>query len=251
MRSIFFSLFFSLALPLFSQNSSVKREGKPGDGIHFVSLNHAIRSGQYDALTTVGRLKDYGDFGLGSTERVQDELVILDGIVYAIPKTGKARIAEDKAGVAFCAIKFFKADKNLKLTNVKSLKKLEDLLDSVLTNNSFAAIKVSGIFSSASYSSYHIQQKPYKPIEDVPITEFKKENIEGTLVGYFTPESAKVINSPVYHFHFIDKNRGTGGHLREIEMKSVIIEIDYASDLSIHLPDPQLMEHIDLNKPIK
>jgi acetolactate decarboxylase len=249
-RSAFFCLVLTISSQVFSQSISANATSNI-DGIHYVSLNHVIRAGQYDGLTTVKELKEYGDFGLGSTEKVEAELVVLDGIVYTIPNSGKAIVAGEGAKIAFSAIKFFKPDKSFKVSNVKSLNELEDLLDSALIKNSFAAIKISGIFTSIKYTCYKAQERPYKPIEDVPVTAFEKGNVEGTLVGFFTPESAKVINNPIYHFHFLDKAKSTGGHMQEIAIESAKVEIDYSTNLSIQLPDPVMMQHLDLNKPLK
>ncbi|MDJ1495387.1 acetolactate decarboxylase [Cytophagaceae bacterium DM2B3-1] len=221
------------------------------DGIHYISLNRAIRLGQYDGVTTAKELKSYGDFGLGSEEKVASELVILDGVAYSIPADGKAKVMPDQAKIAFSAIKFFKTDKQVKINKAFSLKELEQYLDSLIVKNTFAAIKISGEFASITFTSYHKQEKPYKPIEQVPVSEFTHTKMKGTIVGFFTPESAAVLNSPTYHFHFIDQARTTGGHVQDCVIGNVEIELDYTRSFTADLADPAILQHIDLNKPIE
>ena len=59
------------------------------------------------------------------------------------------------------------------------------------------------------------------------------------------------MNSPTFHFHFIDDNKSTGGHVLDCNLKNGSIEIDYAKELHIQLPDIQSTDHIDLNELIK
>jgi acetolactate decarboxylase len=218
------------------------------DTLYYVSLNKAIHLGQYDGAMTAEALKAYGDFGLGSEEKLASELVILDGIVYRIPSDGKAALLSDDSRIPFAAVKFFKAEKERTIQQVPTLKKLEAVLDTVVFRNGFAAIRITGKFSSIEYRSFYKQEKPYKPVKDVPSTKFERTNIEGTLVGFYTPRSAEVLNSPSFHFHFIDKNKSTGGHLLECAVAEAEVEIDYATALHVLLPPQSFLEGIDLDK---
>ncbi|MCC9136455.1 acetolactate decarboxylase [Pontibacter silvestris] len=221
------------------------------DAIFYASLNQAIHLGQYDGAVQVRELKENGDFGVGSGEKLKSELVMLDGVAYSIPASGEASVLPDTAKVSFAAVKHFKSDQEVSISKMLNLNELESYLDSVLTKNSFAAIKVTGKLNSITYRSFYPQQKPYEPTEEVPEKELNRSNIEGTLVGFFTPESAEVLNSPVYHFHFVDNNKTTGGHVLDCTISEARVEIDYAKQLQVALPDPELVQHIDLNKPVR
>jgi acetolactate decarboxylase len=221
---------------------------KTSDVIHYISLNRSIHLGQFDGSISAKELRSFGDFGVGSQEKLLGELVLVDGVAYTIPATGVAKKMPDDAKIPFAAVTFFKADKSITLSNPFKLEELEKFLDSVIVKNSFAAIRITGKFDSLKFRSYVEQQPPYKPVDEVPVREFEKSEIEATIVGFFTPESAEVLNSPRYHFHVIDKNKTTGGHLLRCTVENVKIEIDYASSLNIHLPDPGKVSHIDLDK---
>lgn len=219
------------------------------DEVFYVSLNEAIHQGQYDGVLPVRELKAQGSMGVGSTARLAEEIVMLDGVVYGIPADGNAYELSDTAQVAYAAVKAFEPDENLSLNEAMAKDEVEASLDAARTKNAFAAIRVSGRFPSIRYRSFNPQEKPYQSTDEVPNVEFTRSDIAGTMVGFYTPESADVLNSPVYHFHFISEDKSTGGHVLDYELTEADVEIDYASQLNVQLPDPELLQHIDLDKP--
>lgn len=219
--------------------------------IYFTSLNYAIQLGQFAGVTTVKALKSSGDFGLGSEARLKGELVVLDGKFYSIDANGKARVMEDEDSISYAAIKSFRAEVNTVVKNVSSLKELEKVLAQKISENSFAAIRVHAAFRVIKFRSFEEQEEPFRPVDQVPEIKFERENITGTMVGYYTPKSAEVLNSPTYHFHFIDDARTTGGHVLDIDVAEASVEIDYAREIHIKLPEGTATEHVDLNTKIR
>ncbi|MCC9168296.1 acetolactate decarboxylase [Pontibacter harenae] len=233
-----------------AEKTSTSTQASENDAIFYASLNQAIHLGQYNGVLTVKELKQHGSLGVGSTARLVEELVIIKGVAYGIPANGNARELPDSTKVAFAAIKNFEPDDQLSIDRRLTLKELEAYLDSVITKNTFAAIRVRGKFSSITYRTFNPQDKPFRPTDDVPEVVYNRSDIQGTMAGFFTPQSAEVLNSPVYHFHFVDQNRTTGGHVKDFVADQLDIEIDYANELNVRLPDPALLRHIDLNKSV-
>ncbi|GAB2769037.1 acetolactate decarboxylase [Rhabdobacter roseus] len=221
------------------------------DVLFYTTLNRAVHLGQYDGVMTVRDFKKNGDFGLGSIDKLKYELIYLDGTPYGFSADGEAITLPDDARVVFGVTKHFKAQKTIELSEKLSLKKLQAVLDTLLDHNAFAAIKITGTFDQIKYFCYEEQQKPYKPTRKIGKKNFERSGVEGTIVGFFTPRSAEVLNSPNYHFHFTTQNRDGGGHVDDCRIGRVRIEIDYAEELRVHLPEPRLQQNIDLNKPIK
>lgn len=242
-------IIFTLGLLIMISTAFQKTE--TNDTIYFASLNRAIQLGQFDGIMSIKELLSHGDFGLGSEEKLKGELIILDGIAYGVLADGNARVLPEDSQIPFAAIKFFKPDTTLQMKGRElSFKKLKLYIDSVISTNSFAAIKIKGKFKSVQYRSFYKQEKPYKPVKEVPFNKFELKDLEGTMVGFFTPKSAEVLNSPNHHFHFIDANRTTGGHVLDCTVQEFQIQIDYSRDISIHLPSSEAEQNIDLNKPI-
>ncbi len=221
------------------------------DAIYYASLNRTVRLGHYDGVKTLKEVKQHGNFGLGSIDRIAAELVMVNDTAYQFSYDGKAKVMDDQTKLPFAAVKFFKTEKTYRLDKPYTLKELQHFLDSALYKNSFAAIRISGQFNTVEYFCYLPQEKPYPPIEEAKKKTVFNANTGGILVGFHSPRATEVINSPEYHFHFLNAQRNSGGHLQDCQIKNVIIEIDYADQLIIALPDPLTLTDIDLQQPIK
>jgi acetolactate decarboxylase len=221
------------------------------DAIHYTSLNSAIYLGQYDGDQSASDLKKFGNFGVGSEERLASELIMLDGKIYSVPASGELTEMRPQAKIPFAAVKFFDPEISVTIKRKLTQQEFEQQLDSVIGVNRFAAIKVTAKFSSITFRSYYEQQKPYKEISQAKEKFFDHQNFVGILVGFRTPKSADVLNSPVYHFHVIDLKKTTGGHLTDCVIDEAVIDIDYASQLIVDLPKPDKLQHVDLSKHVK
>ncbi|MBT1704477.1 acetolactate decarboxylase [Chryseosolibacter indicus] len=226
-------------------------QSQNNDIIYYASLNHAIHEGQFDGVITVNKLKTLGDFGLGSEEKLAGELIILNNEFYSIPSDSNARKMKSNDKLTFASVKKFKPDTTLKITNITDIKSLHALLSRIIHTNSFSAIQIHAKFKTVDFRSFVKQEKPYKPVDEVQEIKFKRADIEGTVVGFYTPKSAEVLNSPNYHFHFIDKDKKTGGHILDCSIVEGRIEVDVAQELHIILPQQENVEHINLNKPLQ
>lgn len=207
--------------------------------------------GQLDGVATLQEVKRHGDFGLGSRHALAGELVLVNGKAYHISIDGKAVVMPDSAKLPFAAAKFFRPEKTFTLKRSLNLEELQSLLDSLINTSLFSAVKISGSFSSIQYKCFYPQSKPYKPIAESSAKFFDSTNITGTMAGFFTPKSAIVLNSPNYHFHFINEAGSSGGHVEGCITKEVTIQIDYANGLHVMLPPEESLTNINLNEPVK
>src|SRR5262245_19544577 len=62
-----------------------------------VSTTGALVQGVYKGVVTLGALKEHGDFGLGTFEGLDGELVALDGEFYQMHASGKLETPSDRA----------------------------------------------------------------------------------------------------------------------------------------------------------
>jgi len=67
----------------------------------------ALLAGVYDGETTVPRLLTHEDFGLGTFNHLNGEMVILDGICYHLHSDGQASIAHGSEQTLFAAVTRF------------------------------------------------------------------------------------------------------------------------------------------------
>lgn len=239
----------SAVLGLTTLSTAVSAQQR-SDEIFYGTLNRTIRLGQYDGVITMDEVQKHGDFGVGSSDKLGTELIMVDGVPYSSSVYGVVKRMPANEKLPFAAVKFFKTDKKIAIAQPLSLDAMHQLLDSVLEKNAFAAIKITGTFSSIKWHCYYPQQKPYKSIDNVEMKEFDGADIAGTIAGFYTPKSALVFNNPNYHFHFIARKETGGGHVDAMVFQHGTIEIDYASGLSVNMPNPALLKDIDLNQPM-
>ncbi|MBW2174605.1 MAG: acetolactate decarboxylase, partial [Deltaproteobacteria bacterium] len=212
---------------------------KNKDVLFQTSTIDALLAGVYDGHMTIKELKKHGDFGLGTFDGLDGEMVGLDGEFYQIKVDGTACPVDDSMKTPFAVVTFFEPDESLLLDEEMNCEELSQYLDGKLpTENIFYAVKIEGGFEYIKTRSVPRQNKPYPPlvevVKDQSILEFY--DVRGTIVGFRTPHYMKGINVPGYHLHFIAADRRAGGHLLECRMQDVGIELDYTSEFYVVLP---------------
>jgi acetolactate decarboxylase len=202
----------------------------------------ALLLGLYEGDLSFGDLLQRGDFGVGTFQGVDGELVVLDGQAYRIRVDGIASHVEDSTLTPFAVITFFEPDLTLELENVGNYDSLRQQLDAVLpSRNLLYAIRISSIFESLTTRSVPVQQRPYPPLVDVVAnqTTFDFVEVSGTMVGFKLPAYLSGINASGYHFHYVDDARVTGGHVLELSGSRMKVEIDICDRLEIDLPEQE------------
>jgi acetolactate decarboxylase len=233
---------------------SVVLPGRTQQNISFNSLFQtstisALAAGVYDGETTFKELKNYGNFGLGTVNALDGEMIGLDGKFYQVKSDGIAYTIPDSTKTSFAVVTFFKSEKRIHLEGTINYQQMQQSLERQLpTKNSPYAIRIQGTFPYLKVRSVPKQTPPYRPlvdaVKDQSIFEFK--NVKGTLVGFRTPNYMQGINVNGYHLHFITENRKTGGHLLDGKFQNVQVEIDAKSDVQIALPKTTQFEQADL-----
>jgi acetolactate decarboxylase len=234
-RTIKLSILSLLLITLSGFSSSIDNK----DVLFQYSTINALYKGIYDGEMTYKELKRHGNFGLGTFNSLDGEMIGLNGHFYQIKANGVVRPVDDLTKTPFATVTFFEPDKTVLLKNKMNYEQLKQSLDSLLpTKNLFYAIKIEGVFKYIKARSVSRQNKPYPSFTDVINNEsiFEFNNIRGTLVGFYYPEYTNEINVPGYHFHFITEDRKAGGHLLECEIQDVKVEIDYISRFYMLLP---------------
>lgn len=82
------------------------RAASDRDVIYQISTIDALISGLYDGDTTFGELKQHGDFGIGTFNQLDGEMMLLDGTVYHIVSDGTVHIMPDSQKTPFAAVTY-------------------------------------------------------------------------------------------------------------------------------------------------
>ncbi|HEX3014216.1 MAG TPA: acetolactate decarboxylase [Methanobacterium sp.] len=203
------------------------------NSIFQLSTLNSLSASNFDGNWTIGELRAHGDTGIGTFNGLDGEMIELNGNIYQIKSNGTVYLMNDSANTPFAMTVPFKTDKILILNSSMNLIQLEQFLNATVpSKNMFYSIKVIGTFNSVKARSPPKQNKPYPNLNTAlkNQTIFNFNNITGTMVGFWCPAYASDVNLNDYHFHFISKDKNSGGHVLDCQLKGVIIEIDYIPD---------------------
>lgn len=208
--------------------------------LYQVSLIDALLAGEYDGAATVGDLRRHGDFGIGTFDRLDGELILLDGVTYRAQADGTVERVADAETTPFAAVTWFEADRQIAFSEPLALPALQQRLDELLGNpNLFYAVRIDCTPASLTIRSVPTQSKPYRPLVEVVKNQsvWTHEGISGTLVGLRCPEYSAGLNVPGYHWHFISADRRVGGHVLQAELPACVVMVDRMTDWRVALPD--------------
>jgi acetolactate decarboxylase len=238
-------LFIFLPFLLFSASHA-----QTSNNVFQYSVLPALQSGNFEGDYSIKELIKHGNFGLGTLNHVDGELVAVDGIFYRVSEKGEANIIPGDSLTPYAVVTFFEPDESGKIEGSFSYNELHSKLDSVIPAlNSIYAIRIEGTFAYMKTRSIPPQQKPYKRLEEVLKTQpvFELENIKGTMVGYRFPPYVKEVNQPGYHFHFITEDKKSGGHV--LELKIADVNVEYARQNSLQIFLPRNKDFMEINFP--
>lgn len=220
------------------------------NGITQVSTIQALLQGIYDADTTFGQLKQWGDFGVGTFEGLDGEMVAVDGQFYQITADGRGHIVPDAMKTPFATVNFFKADLEFELEQkLGNYPELQTVLDKHLpTLNRLYAVKITGTFDYVKTRSFPKQAKPYPPVATITAKQnlFEFKPISGVLVGYRFPDYLGKLNTPGYHFHFLTADKQAGGHVLECHLSKATVTVDFLDSFTVLLPQHAAFQNADL-----
>lgn len=199
----------------------------------------ALMEGVMDGDMTFRELAEHGDFGLGTFDRLDGEMVELDGHFYQVRSDGLTYEVNESTKTPFAEVTYFSPDRTLIFNRSSNLTLLEDYLDGQIPSmNIFYAIRIDGTFDYVKTRSVPAQERPYPTLEEALKGQrvLESHNQSGTVVGFWAPAYAQGVNVPGYHFHFLNENRTRGGHLLDLRLQNAKITVDYTEQLFLALP---------------
>jgi acetolactate decarboxylase len=222
----------------------VEQESDEGrETLYQVSTLEALLEGSYDGQSTFAALKQHGDFGVGTLEALDGEVIMLDRQAYQVDAQGVAHLINDTAKTPFAVTTFFEADTSwtfdVASEDSVNCAGLQTYIDGHLSAFDIAhAIEVEGTFDFLLTRSVPRQQKPYEGLADVLVNQvtFDLSDITGSMVGFRLPDYMAGANVAGYHFHFIAGDRTTGGHVLECRPRQVTIRVDHTDQWHVALP---------------
>jgi alpha-acetolactate decarboxylase len=207
--------------------------------VYQFSTISALLDGVYDGDVTVADILRHGDFGLGTFNHLDGEMVILDGVCYRLRADGTATRAAPTDLTPFAAVTRFHTDIEIAIRTRTARSDVIAAIDhKIASANLLYAIRLNGHFAELHTRTVMAQQPPYPPLTKA--TEGQAEtritDATGTLVGFRTPDFEQGISVAGYHLHFLNNDRTGGGHVLDFELEHGQVAISGASQLHLSLP---------------
>lgn len=210
----------------------------------------ALLAGMYDGYVPASELLQYGDTGIGTFDKLDGELILIDHKIFQIRSDGKVLQPSLNIKIPFAVAVPFKPTQTLKLTRAMTLTELESFLDKTFSSKShFYAFIVSGNFSYMKTRSVPAQKKPYRPLIEVTQSQsvFERKSVVGRIVGFWCPDFVKGINVPGYHLHFLSADNAFGGHVLDFIIQDGRVQIDEYTQFFMQLPN-DVANSVDFKK---
>jgi acetolactate decarboxylase len=221
------------------------------DMIYQVSTATALVAGIYQGAVRVGVLREHGDLGLGTFEDLDGEMVIVDGHFFQVRCDGSVREVGDAVLSPFAVITRFAPEPVVTLDQCPDMGRLTSRFDTLRhSDNVFFALRVDGQFDYIRTRAMCLTKEGVPLVQAAAVQpEFEFRDIQGTLVGFWTPEYAKTFNVPGYHLHFVSDDRSRGGHLLQCRGSNLRLQIQREGDYyHIALPETEDFLKADLRR---
>ncbi|BBZ23104.1 alpha-acetolactate decarboxylase [Mycolicibacter hiberniae] len=203
------------------------------------STLEALLGGVYDGEVTVGELLTHGDFGLGTFNSLDGEMIILGGVCYQLRSDGSARVASDTEQTPFAAVTHFRPQSTSVVDTPMTYHQLDSLVsEHIPSPNLTYAIQITGHFSTVRTRTVARQVKPYPSLAEAAQgqAEATFTDIEGTLAGYLSPSYEQGITVAGYHLHFLNRDHTLGGHCLDFTLTTGAVEIETITALHLSFP---------------
>jgi acetolactate decarboxylase len=212
--------------------------GTPGE-VYQTSTIGALLDGIYDGDVTIAELLTHGDFGLGTFNRLDGEMVILDGTCYHLHADGSVTLASGQDKTPFASVLWFRPDQTVTLAGPTSRADLTAVIDQAIPSpNLTYALRISGSFARVRTRTVMAQRTPYPPLTEAtahePVTDL--EGVTGTLAGFRSPAYEQGISVAGDHLHFLTDERDHGGHALDFALDHGEVAICTVSELHLSLP---------------
>jgi len=207
--------------------------------IYQFSTISALLEGVYDGDVTIADILRHGDFGLGTFNRLDGEMVILDGVCYRLRADGTATRAALTDRTPFAAVTRFHTDFEIAIqTRTERAEVIGAIDHKIKSANLIYAIRITGRFAELHTRTVMEQKPPYPPLTQATEgqAETRFSDATGVLVGFRTPEFQQGISVAGYHLHFLNEDRTGGGHVLDFSLEHGDIAVSGASQLHLSLP---------------
>ena len=257
MYKIFIINLFFLVTVLFGANDSktesdLKNHHQPV--VYQVGTIGSLLAGVYEGDVSIDDLSNIGNFGLGTFDGANGEMLAFDNNFYRVDAHGNAHRVKNM-NTPFAVVTNFTATNLYELEEFENINALYRFIKTKFnSDNIIYALSIEGDFSSVYLRSEYQQPEGHKPLLQTISQvqqEYKLKNTKGTLVGFWFPKYMNNINVTGFHFHFLNDKASQGGHMIDMKLTNGVLKIMPIYDFKMHLIDTNRFRKTNLDMDFK
>jgi acetolactate decarboxylase len=220
--------------------------------LYQVSTIDALMQGVFDGIQPVGELKQHGDFGIGTFDALDGEMIVLDGTVYQAKADGHIYRTMDSLTIPFATVTYFDSDLTVITSDPMNLTTfVTAMADQLPTRNMIYAVRMHGTFPYVKVRSIPAQERPYPTLTVAAGNQsvYTYTDTTGTVVGFYTPSFFTGLNVAGYHLHYLSDDLRCGGHILDFTVPAdAIVEYDITPEFDMVLPTRGPFIGVDLSQ---
>jgi len=219
-------------------NTVLFQTGNPG----------ALLSGATEGDMCFQELHAKGNFGLGTFNGIQGEMIALEGKFYKIEQQGKTTAVQPEWKTPWVQLVNFSPKSFDQVNDVSQLVVLKDRLHTQFPNKNIPyAVMVKGHFSFLKMRS----RTPRKALDtSIPREDiYEAKNVSGTLAGFWFPEYLLNIGVPGFHFHFLSEDKKLSGHVLDLSASHLEYAFLPVTTISLHFPGTEVWKKVSVRAP--
>lgn len=212
---------------------------RPRHELFQTSTVQALLAGAYDGDVTLAEVLEHGDFGLGTLDGLDGELIVLDGEAWKARLDCTLERVDGSAKTPYAVVVPFSPGERRTLVGPFGERELEARLGAgVARATRPTAVRLDGRFAEVHVRSVPRQSPPYRPLEEVIAQQQISvlRDVAGTMVGFCFPDALDGIEMAGAHLHFVSDDRTRGGHVLSYTLLEASAQLDHASGLHVELP---------------
>ncbi|MDQ7193026.1 acetolactate decarboxylase [Staphylococcus felis] len=204
-----------------------------------------LMAGALEGTASIDELLQKGDHGIATLTGSNGEVILVEGKAYHASADNDT-VVELRGGekTPYATVAQFVPD-TLFHTKVESHESLyKKICSKMLSENVFAVVKITGMFKHMHIRVMPKQEPPYQRLIESARKQpqYRRDNVEGTIVAIFTPEIFHGVGSAGFHAHFLSDDTTFMGHILDFEIEHGKIEIQNCNTFEQHLPtDPSFL----------
>jgi acetolactate decarboxylase len=220
--------------------------------LYQISTIDALMQGVFDGVLPVAELKQHGDFGIGTFDALDGEMIVLDGVVYQARADGRIYRVDDSLTTPFATVTFFDRDRTITTGIPMNFTIFATTMAGQLpSQNMVYGVGMHGSFPTMKVRSIPAQHKPYPTLTEAAGNQsvYTYTDTTGSVVGFYTPVFLSGLNVAGFHLHFISDDRQTGGHILDFTVpENTTVEYDITPEFDMVLPTSGAFTGVDLSQ---